>query len=162
MSTINRLLLTVGGLGRSVLAPGSLGALPAIPAAWALRDAHWLTWLSLCTALCIVSVFMVNFYLRDINQRDNHPRTVNKLDPQEIVLDEFIGCLIALAFVPWSWPWVLAGYVLFRFFDMVKPGPIRWVDQNTSGGLGIIGDDAMAGLAAGVLLLIGQQLWPLL
>lgn len=158
MRSINRLLLTVGGLGKSVLAPGSLGALPAIPAAWALRDAHWLTWLILCVALCIVSVSMVDFYLRDINLREDHPRTVNRLDPQEIVLDEFIGCLIALAFVPWSWPWVLAAYVLFRFFDMVKPGPIRWVDQRTSDGIGIIGDDAMAGLAAGGLLLVGQQL----
>ena len=162
MRTINRWLLTMGGLGQSTVAPGSLGALPAIAAAWALDDGHWLIWLVLCGALCIVSISLVNVYLRDVNARDEHPFTVNKLDPQEIVLDEFIGCLIALAFVPWSWPWVAAAYLLFRLFDITKPGPIRWLDQHTTDGTGIIGDDALAGLTAGVLLFAGNRLWVLL
>lgn len=145
-------ILTVGGLGRSPLAPGSLGALPAIGLAWALRDAHWSTWFVMCWSLFVVSVSLANLYIRDIDNRRTHPRTSDCFDPQEIVLDELLGCLIALAFVPWSWPWVLAAYLLFRFFDVAKPGPIRRAEE-LSEGLGIMADDVLAGLAAGLLLL---------
>ena len=156
---MNHLLLTVGGLGRSPIAPGSLGALPAIPVAALLQDSHWSSWFALCLFLSVSGVIQVTFYLNEKSQRIRHPNSKNSHDPQEVVLDEFIGCLIALAFVPWSWPWVLAAYLLFRIFDILKPGPIRWVDRNLTGGMGVIGDDVMAGLAAGLLLLGATGFW---
>lgn len=154
----SRAFLTVGGLGLSPLSPGSLGALPAIAAAWLLRDQSWLLWALVCGALTLVAVALTNNYLRQVDTLPRHRRTKHKHDPQEIVMDEFVGCLIALAFVPWSWPWVLAAYVLFRGLDMGKPGLIGWIDRHVPGGWGIMGDDVVAGLLAGAALLFVQRL----
>jgi len=80
-----------------------------------------------------------------------------KADPQEVVLDELVGCLITLAPLPWSLPWVAAGYALFRLLDITKPGPIGTLDRRLHGGLGVVADDVAAGgLAA--LILVGVRL----
>ena len=73
-------------------------------------------------------------------------------DPQEVVVDELLGCLVALAFVPFEPRWVLAAFVLFRLFDILKPGPVRWIERRWRGAAGIIGDDLAAGALAGGLL----------
>jgi len=65
-----------------------------------------------------------------------------------IVWDEFVGLWITMIAVPTTWPWVLAGFVLFRIFDMVKPWPIGWLDKHVHGGRGIMIDDVVAGLMA--------------
>ncbi len=153
MHRLRSAFLTVGGLGLSPVSPGSLGALPAIPAAWLLRDQSLLVWLACVGLLTLAGVACCQPYLRDLGESPRHRRTKNKHDPQEIVVDELAGCLIALAFVPWSWPWVLAAYALFRALDMAKPGPIAWVDKHVAGGWGIMGDDVLAGLLAGAALL---------
>ncbi len=74
-------------------------------------------------------------------------------DPQEIVYDELIGVLMPLAVVPWSWGWVIAAFVAFRFFDIVKPGPVGWVDRNLKTPAGVMLDDVVAGALAAALLL---------
>ena len=78
------------------------------------------------------------------------------LDPSEVVLDELIGVLIALAFVPWELPWVVAAFVLFRLFDIAKPGPVGWADRNLKNYVGIMLDDVIAGLLAGGVLIIAR------
>lgn len=74
-------------------------------------------------------------------------------DPSEAVVDEVIGQLVAFCFVPFglSWPFVLAGFLLFRFFDIWKPYPIRDLEI-LPGGLGICADDIVAGVYAGICL----------
>lgn len=81
-------------------------------------------------------------------------------DPPEAVVDEVIGQLITFAFVPFgvSWPFILAGFLLFRFFDIVKPYPINQL-QDLPGGLGICADDILAGVYAGICLLIGHAVY---
>lgn len=84
------------------------------------------------------------------------------LDPAGIVWDEWVGVWIALGAVPMShapllewrseWLWVLAAVVLFRVFDILKPGPIGWCDKHLHGGLGIMLDDVVAGVVVFVLL----------
>jgi phosphatidylglycerophosphatase A len=74
-------------------------------------------------------------------------------DPQEIVLDESIGVLLALAFVPWTFLWAGLAFGMFRLLDILKPFPVGWVDRNVKGALGVMGDDVVAGLLAGALLL---------
>jgi phosphatidylglycerophosphatase A len=54
--------------------------------------------------------------------------------------------------VPATWQWILAGFVLFRLFDIVKPWPVNWLDQRLKGPLGIMADDMMAGLYAAALI----------
>jgi phosphatidylglycerophosphatase A len=74
-------------------------------------------------------------------------------DHGSIVWDEFIGMWITLMAIPaMSWQWVLAGFVIFRIFDMWKPWPIRWFDQNVHGGMGIMVDDIIAGVISAVIL----------
>ena len=65
-----------------------------------------------------------------------------------IVWDEFVGLWIALWAVPFEWQWMLLGFALFRFFDVLKPWPIRLLDQRVHGGVGIMIDDVVAGLMA--------------
>ena len=80
-------------------------------------------------------------------------------DPPEVVVDEIIGVWIALAALPRQAPWLLAGFVLFRAFDIWKPFPIGALERRFSGGFGVMIDDVAAGAFAG---LVGYGAWWLL
>ncbi|MNC51566.1 Phosphatidylglycerophosphatase A [compost metagenome] len=69
-----------------------------------------------------------------------------------IVWDEIVGIWITLWLVPPGWHWLLAGFVLFRVLDILKPWPISWVDRHVHGGVGIMLDDLLAGVGAWGLL----------
>ena len=75
------------------------------------------------------------------------------LDPSQAVVDEVIGQLIVFLFVPFTigWPFVLAGFLLFRLFDIWKPYPIDYL-QVLPGGIGVCADDILAGVYAGICL----------
>lgn len=81
-------------------------------------------------------------------------------DPSQAVVDEVIGQLITFCFVPFGlgWPFILAGFLLFRLFDIWKPYPINKL-QNLSGGLGVCSDDIVAGVYAGICLAIGYAIY---
>ena len=66
--------------------------------------------------------------------------------------DEIVGYLITMIAAPTGWQWVVAGFVLFRIFDILKPWPIGWVDRRVHGGLGIMLDDVLAGIYAALVL----------
>lgn len=74
-------------------------------------------------------------------------------DHPAIVWDEIVGYLALMLVVPAGWGWALAGFVAFRFFDIVKPWPIRQLDHGVGGGLGIMVDDVMAAAWGAVVLL---------
>ena len=69
-------------------------------------------------------------------------------DHGAIVWDEIVGFLITMFMIPLSWKSVIVGFILFRIFDIFKPWPISFIDKNVHGGLGIMLDDIIAGLAA--------------
>ena len=71
-----------------------------------------------------------------------------------IVWDEISGFLITMWLVPLTWQTIVAGFILFRFFDILKPWPIKWLDRQVKGGFGIMIDDVLAGVFAGGLLLL--------
>lgn len=73
-------------------------------------------------------------------------------DDGRIVIDELIGYLITTAFLPFSWPAAILGFIWFRIFDIVKPPPASWFDREMKNGIGVTMDDVMAGLYALVLL----------
>lgn len=81
------------------------------------------------------------------------------VDPGPIVMDEVVGMLITLAFIPVGWSGALAGFVLFRVFDVVKPFPAGRLEQ-LHGGLGVMADDAMAAAYANLTLRLGMWLFP--
>ena len=81
------------------------------------------------------------------------------IDPGPIVLDEVVGMLMTLAFIPVGLSGALAGFVLFRIFDVIKPFPARRFEA-LHGGLGVMADDAMAAIYANVSLRLLMALVP--
>ena len=76
-----------------------------------------------------------------------------KSDSSEIVIDEFAGMFVACMFINHDFISLAFAFLFFRFFDIVKPWPISWVDKNIKNGLGILIDDLLAGLFASILML---------
>ncbi len=73
-------------------------------------------------------------------------RALNGKDHEGIVWDEIVGYLLTMSMAPEGWSWVIAGFLIFRFFDIVKPWPANWADSKLDGGFGIMMDDVIAGL----------------
>lgn len=74
------------------------------------------------------------------------------LDDRKIVIDEFVGCLIAVFALPLTVGYVVGGVLLFRFFDIFKPFPISVIDKRLKSGLGVMADDIVSGGMANALL----------
>ena len=123
-------------------APGTAGTVAAIPLYLVLQSLTWQVYLPLVVVLFLVGVPICAHTARRLGVHD-HPG---------IVWDEIVGYLVTMAFAPPGWMWVLAGFVLFRFFDVLKPWPIRWFDRRVGGGFGIMVDDLLAGVAAAAVL----------
>jgi len=79
---------------------------------------------------------------------DRAARKMNIKDPGAIVWDEFVGMWITLILLPEGWYFLIAGFLLFRLFDIAKPWPVNYLDRQIPGGLGIMVDDVAAGLYA--------------
>jgi phosphatidylglycerophosphatase A len=74
------------------------------------------------------------------------------LDAPEIVIDEVAGFLVTIILIPFTWPALIAGFLLFRFFDILKPPPIKGVETKVKGGVGVVLDDLVAGVYAHISL----------
>lgn len=138
-----------GPCGFSPVAPGTVGTAGAIPLAWAVAGLPRLALLPLLAAFFLLSVAAATRAAR-------HWRVV---DASPIVIDEVIGYLVAMAFVPFSWPAALAGFLLFRLFDVWKPWPASYFDSVKSG-FGVVMDDVAAGLYAGAGLWLLHRYLP--
>ncbi len=134
------------GAGLSPWAPGTMGTLVALPVFWWLSPLSPLVYWLVVLLLFVIGVCLCQVTAAGLGVHD-HPG---------IVWDEIVGYLVAMAGMPADVGWMLAGFVLFRFFDIVKPWPIRVIDARMGGGLGIMFDDLLAGIFA-LLLLQGLQ-----
>jgi phosphatidylglycerophosphatase A len=90
----------------------------------------------------VIAVAAVAIWSADLAER-----TYGEKDSHKIVIDEIVGFFVAMTFVPFRWPHVAAVFFLFRFFDVIKPTPIRQ-SQKLPGGWGVVADDLLAGLYA--------------
>lgn len=126
------------GSGLMPKAPGTFGTLAAIPVYYVLKDLSIIYYIASILILLIMGIFICQYTSRKLKVHD-HPG---------IVIDEFVGYLITMIAVPFSWLWVFIGFILFRFFDILKPWPISWLDKKVSGGFGIMVDDVLAGFFA--------------
>ena len=86
-------------------------------------------------------------------------KIIDRVDPRSVVIDEIVGQLLALTAVPLHPLPILAGFLLFRFFDILKPFPANWIDRHLCGGWGIMLDDIVAGLYALLVLQLGLRLY---
>lgn len=137
-------LATWFGMGLLPVAPGTYGTLGAVPLLIGLNF--------LGTAAR--GVFLLCFILSAIRVCENYQARVKQDDPPEVVLDEVAGFCLTLFLIPFTWLTLLAGFFLFRFFDILKPFPIRLVERRFKGGWGIVADDLLAGLYANLSLRI--------
>lgn len=136
-------LLAFGfGSGCAPKAPGTFGTLMALP---------FYLLLSTLPVAAYVGVLVLAF-VAGIWICERTSRALGVHDHGGIVWDEFVGLWLTLCAVPLSWQAVLAGFVLFRVFDIWKPWPIGWLDRKVSGGFGIMLDDVVAGLYAAILM----------
>ncbi len=142
------LLAFGGGAGMMPKAPGTWGTLVAVPVFVLLQGLSLPVYLALVLALSALGVWICGAAARDLGVHD-HPG---------IVWDEIVGYLITMIAAPAGWPWWLAGFILFRLFDILKPWPIRAVDTGVEGGFGIMLDDILAGLMALACLQLGAWL----
>jgi len=101
-------------------------------------------------------VLLVLLFLLGVKLCGDVSRKLGVHDHGGIVWDEMIGYWLSAAFIPLQWPWLLAAFLLFRFFDIVKPWPIRQLDKKVSGGFGIMIDDVVAALFTVIILAVVQ------
>lgn len=135
-----RHLFSLGfGSGLSPYAPGTMGTLAAIPFYLLLSLLELPAYLIVIAVGFVLGVYLCHYTSKALKVHD-HPG---------IVWDEFIGYWITMIAAPaMTWQCVLAGFLLFRIFDIVKPWPVNIADKKVPGGLGIMIDDVLAGLYA--------------
>lgn len=144
MAIKNTLLLiaTYFNIGKFPKAPGTIATLATIPLWWALWHAGPIIYMIVTLLLFPIGVIAAQAYE---SQATTH-------DAKEIVIDEVVGFLITMTWLPLTWQSVVLGFLIFRFFDIVKPPPIRQFDRKVPGGLGVMLDDVVAGIIGSVLM----------
>jgi phosphatidylglycerophosphatase A len=142
-----RLIATWFGAGLLPWAPGTWGSLAALPFAWAIAWAGGAP--GLVTAALLL--FFIGWWAAG---RTEHASGI--ADEGAIVVDEVAGQWLTLAAAPLDPLAYLAGFLLFRLFDITKPWPVRWADRRLGGGLGVMADDMLAALYAALALLGGR------
>jgi len=147
----NPLHLLALGLGSGCLphAPGTFGTLVAIPLFLLLQPLAPWTYAGLILLLFVFGIYLCGHTARALGVHD-HPG---------IVWDEIVGYLLTMFVAPPGWLPVVLGFVLFRLFDILKPWPIRAIDRQVHGGLGIMLDDVLAGVFAWACLQILLRLF---
>ena len=153
--TIQKLFLTFGGAGLSPKAPGTVGTLASLPVGlFVLYTLGMETLFMLTLAITVIGIFEINKY----------EKTTGTHDQQHIVIDEAAGMWLSLMIaystaitLEYAYAQVLAiglSFTTFRLFDIWKPSTIGWIDRELKGGLGVMLDDVLAGIAGGLLSVV--------
>ena len=154
---MDKLLMTIAtglGLGYLPIAPGTWGTLLAFPIQFLL--------LSLSLTPLPYALTLLGLFLLGVGAAGSAEKIMDRADPGLVVIDEVVGMLIGLIGVPFTLPaWVLA-FLLFRFFDILKPFPIRLIDRRCHGGVGIMLDDVLAGVYTLGVMHLAIRLFPVL
>ena len=150
MSGLAVFIATFGYVGFFPFAPGTAGSLAAL-ALYAL--VRW-AGTPAVEVVTIVAVMAIGIWAATGTER-----ALARKDPGPVVIDEVLGMLITLAFLPLSLWGIAAGFLIFRLFDVIKPFPAGRL-EHLPAGLGIMADDAMAGLYAHLVLRIAVMMAP--
>ncbi len=146
MTRLAVLLATFGYVGHVPIAPGTAGSAAGLLLYAALRLVAPPAVLALVDLGVIVVLFVLGCWAGTVAER-HYGRT----DPGAVVVDEVLGMLMTLWLVPVTWKGAVVGFLLFRAFDIVKPFPARRCER-LHGGLGIMADDAVAGIYGNLAL----------
>lgn len=145
-----RIFLTLCGAGLSPKAPGTVGTIVA--AFLAIPVLLFLSNTTLFLLALLIGIIATQVIDKEEAQGAQH-------DAQEIVIDELVGVWIALSMVKFEPDGFCLAVLLFRVFDIWKPSIIGRIDRNVRGGIGVVGDDALAGFFAGLMSVIIITLW---
>ena len=146
-------LATWFGCGNSPKAPGTVGSLGALPVVWLLAHYHADVYAMLGLA---VLLFFVGVWATAVVTKESGVK-----DPRFVVIDEVVGQMLSFALVwPWlnhihAWGFYLIAFLLFRFFDIKKMGPVRFFDKKVRNAWGVMLDDVFAGIISAAILYIG-------
>ncbi len=130
------------GSGAAPFAPGTFGTLVAVPLYLLMMPLPLWVYLTIVVVMTILGTWLCDVTSRDLGVHDH----------SGIVWDEIVGYLITMVAAPQGWLWIVVGFSLFRFFDILKPWPISWIDKHVKGGWGIMLDDILAGVYALLVL----------
>lgn len=137
-------IATLGFIGYLPFAPGTFGSLAAM-AFFILLRPSFIVHVFILLAITVVGIIASHLAERLLNEKDSG----------HIVIDEFAGYTLSILSLPPAVSYFVAAFILFRFFDILKPPPIRWIERILPGGGGIMADDLMAGIYANAVL----QIW---
>ncbi|MGD2100542.1 MAG: phosphatidylglycerophosphatase A [Desulfobacterales bacterium] len=129
-------------MGRMPFAPGTFGTFIGLPICYLLARFH----------MGLSVVWVVLFIGLSVALASAAEKTLKQKDPAQIVIDEIAGILVTFVGHPFNLQTAVLGFIIFRVFDILKPIPIRWLENNVSGGSGIVVDDVVAGIYANLTL----------
>jgi phosphatidylglycerophosphatase A len=135
------------GSGLSPKAPGTAGTLLTVPLVYFLQQQELVVYALVTLFVLLTGSWVCGYAAKKLRVHDH----------SAIVYDEVAGFLITMFMIPADWVLMLLGFVLFRFFDAVKPWPISWCDKNIHGGFGIMFDDIVAGIISLFCLMLLQH-----
>ena len=131
------------GVGLAPKAPGTFGTLVGIPIYMLMADMTLASYIAVVAVLFVIGVWSAEVRGRALNESDHG----------SIVWDEVVGYLITMLAAPEiNWLWIILGFILFRFFDILKPWPISWLDEKIKTGFGTMLDDLLAGIFAAIVM----------
>jgi phosphatidylglycerophosphatase A len=162
MDRLATLIASGFGIGYTPFAPGTVMSAVAVTLAW---------WIGMQGgAFALLAAALAAFVL-GVFACDAHVRATRREDPSECVIDELAGQWLACAIGLFSfgvlapveniWLPLLIAFLLFRLFDITKPWPVGWADRSIAGGLGVMADDMIAGLFAGIGVALARLAVPL-
>ncbi len=141
---------TVGYAGYFPIAPGTVGAIVGCVFYTLCSEYYYLLFAG-NTGHYIFALAILLFFAIGVVSASKMEAEYGE-DPSVVVIDELVGVWIALFLVPYTWPNLLLGFILFRIFDIFKPLGIRYLDKKVKGGWGIMLDDVLAGIYANIVL----------
>lgn len=140
------------GSGLAPKAPGTFGTLAALPLYFLMMHLSLPVFIALTLVITIVGFWICDIAAKDMQVHDHGA----------IVWDEVAGMLITMIAAPVGLLPLVVGFALFRFFDIIKPWPIKLLDRHVKGGFGIMIDDVLAGVFAAICLQAIHYFWPLI
>jgi phosphatidylglycerophosphatase A len=138
---LSKIIATVFFIGYIPFAPGTFGSLAGVAFIWTFKpDAFW-------QVIILVSGFIIGVLSSSMAEKG-----FKEKDSKHIVIDEFVGYIASVIFLPLTTGYLAAAFFLFRFFDILKPPPIRNLERMFSGGIGVMIDDLAAGVITNIIL----------
>ncbi len=134
-------IATIGFLGYSPFAPGTVGSL------FALASFLLIAWSAYAHFFIIISLAVLGVYASSTAEK-----VLREKDSKKIIIDEFVGFYVSVFCLPKTLGFIIAAFLLFRFFDILKPLFIAKLEKTLSGGLGVMADDILAGIYTNLVL----------